>query len=278
MKEELFKIPKEVDSYLNFIKSFDLYENSCFNFINELFAINNSLIKALDRCKIILDDDQFLRFGDVFYNKISTVLYEDFNELNSYNKWSKHYQYIQLPSNIRYENIIRISEDSLIGIRLRTIIDTIFIEFDEDDSNTLNLQNDFIKIATNLSVKEAVEYCQGLYRPNSSDSKFLLRNKYEGKSLAMFHYYSGQPINRKNKDKIGKSYGYLNGDKLYGNYNDFTKKTKRVSSGTKRQNTQKNKYFEQAIELLKENGFVDKIDKINRDLQLFLKNIDNSID
>lgn len=274
MTDDLSQIPEQFESYISFIMYYDMYQSNYFDFVKELSGKHKSILKILESKRVSLDDAQFLRFTQLLDLKLKDVIDLDFNEINSFNNWSKVYQFGEKRSSLKLRDVLYISEGSQLDCDLNMVIDDNIIAY---EGGICQLQSDFIKIATKVSIKEIVEYCYELFKAESIIKEIKLSEKYNCKSIALYHFYSNQPIDTNNREKIAVAYGYKNGSRLYYNYNRFRIKSHRVSSGSKSYNTWKNKYFEQAKEILQQKNYLDQLDGINKDFEQFKKNIEEDL-
>ena len=275
MTDDPFQIPKQFNSYASFIKYDDLFRSNYFNYVKELSEKHKSILNILESKRVSLDDPQFLRFTELLHLKLKDVLYSDFDELKTFNDWSKFHHYFLKSSSLKLNDVLNIEEGSQLYSHLSVVIDDNIIAYDIGEIP--ELQFDFVKIATNVSIKEIIEYCHKLIKAKSNIKKLKLSDKYECKSIALYHFYSYQTINMENRDKTAVAYGYKHGSKLYENYNFYIKESNRVSTGSKSHNTWKVKYFEQAKELLQQNNYQDQLTRINKDFENFKKNIEDNL-
>lgn len=275
MIDDPFEIPEQFNSYISFIKYYDLFKSNYFDFVTELSEKHKSIINTLESKRVSLDDAQFLRFTQLLDIKLKDVLDADFDELKSFNDWSIKCQYPIKHSSLKLKDVLYINEGSKLESDLSVVFDDNIMAYGNDE--IFQLHTNFIKIAINISIKEIIEYCDELFKAESTIKELKWSEIYKCRSIALYHYYSSQPINMKNRDKIGVSYGYENGSNLYNNYNFFVQKSNRVSNASKSHNTWKNKYFEQAKELLQQKNYLDQIDIINKDFEQFKKNIEEDL-
>lgn len=141
------------------------------------------------------------------------------------------------------------------------------------------VQNDLYHFIKGETVKIIRQWLSS-HLDNEIDKKTNDYKKIYLASVAFYYIYSDVTINQNNKDKKVKEIlgnKVINGTKFLEKYNMFREKNNRVFYISKRESTWRNKYFDQAIKLLKEDGNESALTKCKKEQKEFKEKVKGEI-